>query len=103
MVIWGSADSTSVADTSQFRNAGCMCNLYNITTSQEAIRQWTGTLRDILGNLEPSIDMYPNQLGPVVRRGPSVLTRTVSYQAAPRWQAGAYFPTSNQSEQEEHK
>jgi len=44
-----------------------MCNLYNITTSQEAIRQWTRTLRDILGNLEPSIDIYPNQPGPVVR------------------------------------
>lgn len=39
-----------------------MCNLYNITTSQEAIRQWTRALRDILGNLEPSIDIYPNQL-----------------------------------------
>ena len=44
-----------------------MCNLYNITTSQEAIRQWTRALRDILGNLEPSIDIYPNQPGPVVR------------------------------------
>ncbi|MER9341816.1 SOS response-associated peptidase [Mesorhizobium sp. M0601] len=44
-----------------------MCNLYNITTSQEAIRQWTGALRDLLGNLEPSIDIYPNQFGPVVR------------------------------------
>lgn len=44
-----------------------MCNLYNITTSQEAVRQWTGTLRDILGNLEPSIDIYPNRPGPVVR------------------------------------
>jgi putative SOS response-associated peptidase YedK len=44
-----------------------MCNLYNITTSQEAIRQWTRALRDILGNLEPSIDIYPNQFGPVVR------------------------------------
>ncbi|MER9133572.1 SOS response-associated peptidase [Mesorhizobium sp. M0768] len=44
-----------------------MCNLYNVTTSQEAIRQWTGALRDILGNLAPSIDIYPNQFGPVVR------------------------------------
>lgn len=44
-----------------------MCNLYNLTTSQEAIRQWTGTLRNILGNLEPSIDIYPNWPGPVVR------------------------------------
>lgn len=32
-----------------------MSNLYNITTSQEAIRQWTRALRDIIGNLEPSI------------------------------------------------
>ncbi|BCG94188.1 SOS response-associated peptidase [Mesorhizobium sp. 131-2-1] len=44
-----------------------MCNLYNVTTSQEAIRQWTGALRDILGNLEPSIDIYPNRPGPIVR------------------------------------
>lgn len=47
-----------------------MCNLYNITTSQEAIRQWTRALRDIAGNLEPSIDIYPNQFGPVVRNAP---------------------------------
>ncbi|MFK0690606.1 SOS response-associated peptidase [Mesorhizobium sp. IMUNJ 23033] len=44
-----------------------MCNLYNITTSQEAIRQWTRALRDIAGNLEPSVDIYPNQFAPVVR------------------------------------
>ncbi|TPJ34440.1 SOS response-associated peptidase [Mesorhizobium sp. B2-8-3] len=44
-----------------------MCNLYNITTSQDAIREWTRALRDILGNLEPSLDVYPNTLGPVVR------------------------------------
>lgn len=33
-----------------------MCNLYNITTSQDAIREWTRALRDVLGNLEPSVD-----------------------------------------------
>ncbi|RUX34908.1 SOS response-associated peptidase, partial [Mesorhizobium sp. M4A.F.Ca.ET.050.02.1.1] len=44
-----------------------MCNLYNITTSQEAIRQWTRALRDVIGNLEPSVDIYPNQFAPVVR------------------------------------
>ncbi|RUV37525.1 SOS response-associated peptidase [Mesorhizobium sp. M7A.F.Ca.MR.148.00.0.0] len=47
-----------------------MCNLYNITTSQEAVRQWTRALRDIVGNLEPSIDIYPNQFAPVVRNAP---------------------------------
>ncbi|WP_027165757.1 SOS response-associated peptidase [Mesorhizobium sp. WSM3224] len=44
-----------------------MCNLYNITTSQDAIREWTRAMRDIMGNLEPSLDVYPNTLGPVVR------------------------------------
>ncbi|TIQ28395.1 MAG: SOS response-associated peptidase [Mesorhizobium sp.] len=44
-----------------------MCNLYNITTSQDAIREWTRAMRDIMGNLEPSIDIYPNMPGPVVR------------------------------------
>ncbi|CDX16428.1 conserved hypothetical protein [Mesorhizobium sp. ORS 3324] len=47
-----------------------MCNLYNITTSQDAIREWTRALRDILGNLEPSLDVYPNMPGPVVRNAP---------------------------------
>jgi putative SOS response-associated peptidase YedK len=46
-----------------------MCNLYNITTTQEAIQQWTRTPRDISGNLQPSLDLYPNQFGPVVRNG----------------------------------
>ncbi|RWB08071.1 MAG: SOS response-associated peptidase [Mesorhizobium sp.] len=44
-----------------------MCNLYNITTTQEAVRQWTHTMRDVSGNLEPSLDVYPNQPGLVVR------------------------------------
>lgn len=44
-----------------------MCNLYNITTSQDAIREWARTMRDIMGNLEPSTDIYPNTPGPVVR------------------------------------
>ncbi|MER9654387.1 SOS response-associated peptidase [Mesorhizobium sp. M0152] len=55
-----------------------MCNLYNITTSQEAIRQFTGALRDILGNLEPSIDIYPNQFGAVVRNASDGLRELAS-------------------------
>lgn len=45
-----------------------MCNLYNLTTSQRAILEWTRAMRDRAGNLEPSFDVYPNQLGPVVRK-----------------------------------
>ena len=44
-----------------------MCNLYNVTTAQQAMIEWTRALRDRSGNLEPSFDVYPNQLGPVVR------------------------------------
>lgn len=44
-----------------------MCNLYNVTTTQEAIRQFTSALRDIAGNLEPSLDVYPDYKAPIVR------------------------------------
>ncbi|MER9402083.1 SOS response-associated peptidase [Mesorhizobium sp. M0615] len=47
-----------------------MCNLYNIATSQDAVRDWTRAMRDIMGNLEPSLDVYPNMPGPVVRNTP---------------------------------
>ncbi len=44
-----------------------MCNLYNITTNQEAIRAFIGMMGDHAGNLEPSIDLYPDRPAPVVR------------------------------------
>ena len=43
-----------------------MCNLYNVTTNQEAIRAITKAL-DRLGNLQPSLDIYPDQMAPIVR------------------------------------
>ena len=43
-----------------------MCNLYNVTTNQEAIRSVTKAL-DRLGNLEPSLDIYPDLMAPIVR------------------------------------
>jgi putative SOS response-associated peptidase YedK len=43
-----------------------MCNLYNVTTNQEAIRAVTKAF-DRLGNLEPSLDIYPDQVAPIVR------------------------------------
>jgi putative SOS response-associated peptidase YedK len=44
-----------------------MCNLYNITTTHEAILQWSRAMYDRAGNLEPSLDVYPNYKAPVVR------------------------------------
>lgn len=47
-----------------------MCNLYNISTNQEAMRALGKVANDILGNLEPSIDVYPDRPAPVVRNTP---------------------------------
>lgn len=47
-----------------------MCNLYNITTTQQSIRDFIQAVVDRLGNLEPSIDVYPDRMAPVVRNGP---------------------------------
>ncbi len=47
-----------------------MCNLYNISTNQETIRALTRAMIDSLGNLEPSIDVYPDRLAPIVRNTP---------------------------------
>lgn len=46
-----------------------MCNLYNITTTREAIVQWTRAMTDRTGFNEPSRDIYPGALAPVVRAG----------------------------------
>lgn len=46
-----------------------MCNLYNVTTNQEAIRALTKAL-DRIGNLEPSLDIFPDRPAPVVRNTP---------------------------------
>jgi putative SOS response-associated peptidase YedK len=47
-----------------------MCNLYNVTTTQQAIIEWSRVLRDVSGNLQPSLDIYPNYPAPVVRNAP---------------------------------
>lgn len=44
-----------------------MCNLYNVTTNQEAIRRLAQFDFDSVGNLEPSLDVYPDYRAPIVR------------------------------------
>ena len=44
-----------------------MCNLYNITTTTEALRQFTKALRDRGGWNQPTLDIFPNVRAPVVR------------------------------------
>lgn len=57
-----------------------MCNLYNITTVQSAILEWTRAMRDLTGFNEPSRDVYPNFLAPVVRAGADGVREVVPLQ-----------------------
>ncbi len=44
-----------------------MCNLYSVTTNQEAIRRLFRVQRDYTGNMPPLPGIFPDQLAPVVR------------------------------------
>lgn len=46
-----------------------MCNLYSVTTTQEAMRRLTRAIRDHTGNQPAFREVYPGQMAPVVRRG----------------------------------
>ena len=46
-----------------------MCNLYNITTTQRAILEWSRAMRDQAGNLQPALDIFPDNPAPIVRKG----------------------------------
>jgi putative SOS response-associated peptidase YedK len=46
-----------------------MCNLYNLTTNQRAIIEFSRALRDLTGNLEPELDIFPDLAAPIVRNG----------------------------------
>ena len=44
-----------------------MCNLYSITTNQDAIRRLFGALNSRVGNLAPMPGVYPDYPAPIVR------------------------------------
>ena len=46
-----------------------VCNLYSITSNQEAIRRLFAVARDRAGNLPPSPAVFPDQIAPIVRQG----------------------------------
>lgn len=41
-----------------------MCNLYNLTTNQQAIRDFVSITHDLAGNLETSVDIYLDRFAP---------------------------------------
>ena len=44
-----------------------MCNLYNVTTTQQGILDFTRAMLATVGNLEPSFEVYPDYPAPLVR------------------------------------
>ncbi|MDQ0322985.1 putative SOS response-associated peptidase YedK [Pararhizobium capsulatum DSM 1112] len=44
-----------------------MCNLYNLTSNQQAIRDFIDITRYREGNLPPSISVHPDRQGPIIR------------------------------------
>lgn len=46
-----------------------MFNLYRITTSQQAILDFTRGMAGDIGNMQPSFDVYPDYPAPIVRNG----------------------------------
>jgi putative SOS response-associated peptidase YedK len=44
-----------------------MCNLYNISTTHEMMRQFAGAVDDLTNRLDPSEDIYPDRPAPVIR------------------------------------
>lgn len=44
-----------------------MCNLYNITTTHEAMRQFARATADLTNRLDPAGDIWPDRLGPIIR------------------------------------
>ena len=47
-----------------------MCNLYSVTKGQQAIREFTGAMRDRTGNLPPLYGIFPDYSAPIVRNQP---------------------------------
>ena len=44
-----------------------MCNLYSVTSTQQAIRDLVRAMRDTAGNVPPLPAVFPDQMAPVVR------------------------------------
>jgi putative SOS response-associated peptidase YedK len=47
-----------------------MCNLYSLTKGQAAVRDWFRVPHDRTGNLPLFPAIFPDQMAPIIRRGP---------------------------------
>jgi putative SOS response-associated peptidase YedK len=60
---------TSTLDRLRHR-LNAMCNLYSLTKGQQAIREFTGAMRDVTGNLPLFPGIFPDYMAPIVRNAP---------------------------------
>ena len=44
-----------------------MCNLYNVTTTHEAMRQFGRAVADLTNRLDPAEDIYPDRMAQIIR------------------------------------
>ena len=71
-----------------------MCNLYSITTSQEAIRALFRVMNRYAGNLAPMPGVFPDYPAPVVRNAGTEREMTMMRWGMPPPRAGG-FPVTN--------
>lgn len=73
-----------------------MCNLYNLTTTRDAVMEFTKAFADKAGWNEPSLDVYPNTLAPIVRVGDDskreIASATWGMPTPPAYIKGNYDP-----------
>lgn len=73
-----------------------MCNLYNVTTTRDAVMVFTKAVRDKAGWNEPSFDVYPNTQAPIVRVGEDgqreIVRATWGMPTPPAYIKGNYDP-----------
>jgi putative SOS response-associated peptidase YedK len=44
-----------------------VCNLYNISTTHQMMKQFAGAVDDLTNRLDPAMDIYPDKPAPVIR------------------------------------
>lgn len=65
-----------------------MCNIYGLTKGQSATRGWFRAPHDRTGNLPLFPAIFPDQLAPIIRRGPDG-SATSSWRVGHAWPCGS--------------
>ena len=77
------------------RVAGSRCNLYSITTNQEAVRALFRVVNRYVGNLAPMPGVFPDYPAPVVRNAGTERELTMMRRGMPPPPRAGNFPVTN--------